>query len=137
MKFTAIIGRKINYILNFYNLSSNIFVTFTNFFPALIIEECVSAILLQLIHLPLSLPAIVESTYVYTSIFSPRLPLSMVSPLFVYLSWVALPSSNLSLFRQWFYVFCPPFSVELSMVTGICWPPILHLGECIWISPLV
>jgi hypothetical protein len=49
-------------------------------------EECVSAILLQLILLPFSPPAILVLPNVYTSIISPLLPLSIVSHLFVYLS---------------------------------------------------
>jgi hypothetical protein len=48
-------------------------------------EECVSAILLQLILLPFSPDAILVSPNVYTSIYLPMLPLSIPSPLFVYL----------------------------------------------------
>ncbi len=48
-------------------------------------EECVSAILLQLILLPFSPDAILPSTYVHTST-PPQLPLSIWSPLFVCLS---------------------------------------------------
>ena len=66
--------------------------TFANFlllylsqsFP-LDVEECVSAILLQLILLPFSPPVILVSPNVYTSIIFPPLPLSIESPLFVYL----------------------------------------------------
>ena len=59
-----------------------------DFFPLLILdmEECVSAILLQLILLPFSPVFIIESPYVYTTISWPLLPLSIPSPLFVYLS---------------------------------------------------
>jgi hypothetical protein len=46
-------------------------------------EECVSAILLQLIVLPLSPCPILLSPNVYTSIIIPLLPLSIGSPLFV------------------------------------------------------
>ena len=49
-------------------------------------EECVSAILLQLILLPFSPAAILVSQNVYTSISIPPLPLSIFSHLFVYLS---------------------------------------------------
>jgi hypothetical protein len=49
-------------------------------------EECVSAILLQLIQLPFSNVVILVSPNVYSSIISPPLPLSIESPLFVYLS---------------------------------------------------
>jgi hypothetical protein len=49
-------------------------------------EECVSAILLQLILLPFSLLVILVSPNVYTSICIPPLPLSIEYPLFVYLS---------------------------------------------------
>ena len=48
-------------------------------------EECVSAILLQLILLPFSHEAILVSPNVSTSIIIPLLPLSIGSPLFVYL----------------------------------------------------
>ena len=48
-------------------------------------EECVSAIVLQLILLPFSPPAILVSPNVYTSITIPCLPLSIESHLFVYL----------------------------------------------------
>ncbi len=48
------------------------------------IEECVSAILLQLILLAFSPLAILESSYVHTST-PPVFPLSFASPLFVYL----------------------------------------------------
>jgi hypothetical protein len=48
-------------------------------------EECVSAILLQFILLPFSPVAILVSPNVNTSIISPVLPLSIESPLFVYL----------------------------------------------------
>ena len=49
-------------------------------------EECVSAILFQLILLPFSHAVILVSPNVYTSIYKPLLPLSIESPLFVYLS---------------------------------------------------
>ena len=49
-------------------------------------EECVSAILLQLILLPFRPAAILVSPYVYLSTPPPVLPLSIESPLFVYLS---------------------------------------------------
>ena len=76
-----------------YKLSSNNLVTFANFFPLDLIlvvvildmEECVSAIILQLIVLPFSLDVILVSPYVHTST-PPRLPLSIESLLFVYLS---------------------------------------------------
>jgi hypothetical protein len=48
-------------------------------------EECVSAILLQLILLPFSPLVILVSSNEYTSIIIPTLPLSIESPLFVYL----------------------------------------------------
>ena len=71
---------------------SNNLVTFTDFLLLLIVvvvildmEECVSAILLQLILLPFSHAAILVSPYVYMST-QPILPLSIASPLFVYLS---------------------------------------------------
>jgi hypothetical protein len=48
-------------------------------------EECVSAILLQLILLPFSPFVILPSPNVYTSITPPLLPLSIASLLFVYL----------------------------------------------------
>ena len=68
--------------------------TFANFFllnlcPSMTLdmEECVSAILLQLILLPFSPLAILVSPNVYTSIWPlPILPLSIVSHLFVYLN---------------------------------------------------
>ena len=47
-------------------------------------EECVSAILLKLIPLPFSRLVILETPYVYVST-PPLLPLSIASPLFVYL----------------------------------------------------
>ncbi len=79
--------------LNLCNLCSNYLVTFANFLPLdlfvfliLDLEECVSAILLQLILLPFSPLGILESPYVYTTISWPVLPLSIESPLFVYLS---------------------------------------------------
>ena len=53
-------------------------------FIILLMEECVSVILLQLILLPLSPLVILESPYVYLSIV-PLLPLPIASPLFVYL----------------------------------------------------
>jgi hypothetical protein len=57
----------------------------TFFIIILEIEECVSAILLQLILFPFSPVAILVSPNVYTSIIIPLLPLSIVSPLFPYL----------------------------------------------------
>ena len=54
-------------------------------FIVLDMEECVSAILLQLILLPFSRLVILVSPYVYDST-PPVLPLSIASPLFVYLS---------------------------------------------------
>ncbi len=50
------------------------------------LEECVSAILLQLILLPFSPLIILVSPYVYTTTIIPLLPLSIASFLFVYLS---------------------------------------------------
>jgi hypothetical protein len=61
-------------------------------------EECVSAILLQLIVLPFSPLVILESPNVYTSIIRiPVLPLSIEYPLFVYLYRVLLPSCDICL----------------------------------------
>ena len=48
-------------------------------------EECVSVILLQLILLPFSRNVTLESPYVDLSTIIPLFPLSIVSPLFVYL----------------------------------------------------
>ncbi len=72
---------------------SNNLVTFRYFFlldliavfVILDMEECVSAILLQLIPLPFSPAVILVSPNVYLST-PPLLPLSIASPLFVYLS---------------------------------------------------
>ncbi len=50
------------------------------------IEECVSVIILQLVHLSFSIVAILQSPNVYISIIIPTLPLSILSHLFVYLS---------------------------------------------------
>ena len=67
--------------------------TFTYFFLLglsesfiLDMEECVSVILLQLILLPFSRNVTLESPYVDLSTIIPLFPLSIVSPLFVYLS---------------------------------------------------
>jgi hypothetical protein len=67
--------------------------------PSLILdmEESVSAILLQLILLPFSLPAILVSPNVYTPTIQPMLPLSIAYPLFPYLYWVSLPSCDICL----------------------------------------
>ncbi len=50
------------------------------------IVECVSSILLQLVHLSFSHIAILESPNVYISTIIPILPLSIDSHLLVYLS---------------------------------------------------
>ena len=55
-------------------------------FIILDIEECVSMIILQLVHLSFSCIVILESPNVYISIIIPKLPLSIESPLFVYLT---------------------------------------------------
>ena len=69
-----------------YNLVTFRYFFLLDLFPLLILdmEECVSAILLQLILLPFSPDAILETPYVHTST-PPVLPLSIASPLFVYL----------------------------------------------------
>ena len=88
-----------------------------------------SAILLKLILLPFSLVVFLVSPNVYTSIIFPILRLSIVSHLFVYLSWVFLPSCDISLFLQWVYMLCLSIFMELSEVTPICRSPILHLRQ--------
>ncbi len=101
-------------------------------FIILDIEECVSVIILQLVLLSFSIVVILLSPNVYISITIPPLPLSIRSPPFVYLSWIALPSWHISQCLLWVYILCVPISIEPSVITAICWSPVLHAAE--WIS---
>ena len=96
-------------------------------------EKCVSVIYLQFKLLPFfSDDSILVPSNVYTSIVSPLLYLSIPSVLFIYLSWRWLPSWHISLCLQWVYMMCAAIWIEASLVTPICWSPILHLAQ--WIS---
>ncbi len=104
----------------------------TTVFIILDIEECVSVIILQLVHPSFSSDVILPSPNVYISIIIPILPLSIPSPLFVLLSWIPLPSWHISLCLLWVYILCAPIFFELSVITAICWSPVLHVAQ--WIS---
>ena len=97
------------------------------------IEQCVSAIFLQLILPPFSPVVILPFPNVYLSI-TPLLPLSIPSLLFVYLIWPVLPSWNISLCLQWVNTFSLPIPIEVSPVTAISWSSILHLSQWVFQS---
>ena len=123
-------------------LFSHHLMAFTYFFLHLIswviilgIEKCVSMIWLQLVLHSFCPVAILESTNVYASIIFPPLSLSWDSPLFVSLSWIALPSWHITLSHKWIHKLSPPLRIELTKLTAICWSSILHSAE--WKSPTV
>ena len=104
-------------------------------FIILDMEDCVSVISHQLIHLPFSLLVILVTSNVYASIKNPLLALSVESPLFVYLPWILLPSWDISICLQRVYMLFAVIRQEETKVTAICWSPILHLAK--WMSQFI
>ena len=98
-------------------------------FIILDMKECKSLIRLQLVLFAFSPAMILELQDDNTPIYLPPLPLPVGSHLFVNLSWIVLPSWDISLCLHWVYMLCVSYRIEMSAVTAICCSAILHLGQ--------
>jgi hypothetical protein len=92
---------------------------FDPFFIILYLKEFDSAITLHLKRLPFCPVAVLVPANVHAAVISPCFPLSIESPLLVYLNCIVLPScrSNILFLRK----IC---TIEVCEVALICWSSI-------------